>query len=71
LVTTGGADHHRGTGGGDEVMEADQRRRRGLRVPARQDRADLAGGTEVGASDPLLVRVKRLADHLAELQQAG
>ena len=70
LVTTGGADRHRSTGNGEEMMEADQRRGRGLRVAAREDRADLPRGPEVRTSYAFLVRVQRLVDHLAQRRES-
>jgi hypothetical protein len=69
LVAAGGADRDHRPGDRAEVMHADLRRERGLGVAARQDRADLAGRPEVRACDPLLVRVQRLADQLAELNE--
>jgi hypothetical protein len=52
------------------VVNADLRRERGFRVAARQDRGDLPGGAEVGASDPSFVRLERLADRLTEFRKA-
>ena len=71
LITAGGADRDHRPRRGEQVVNADLRRKRGLGVAAGQNRRDLPRRSEVGAGDPLLVRQQWLVDQLAELDEAG
>jgi len=71
LIAAGGADRDHRARRRQEVMHTDLRGQRGLRVAAGEDRRDLARPAEVRAGDALLVRRERLADEVAELDQAS
>jgi hypothetical protein len=69
LIAAGRAERDHGARDGEEVVQGDLGRQRGLRVSAGDDRGDLSGRPEVGAGDPALVGVQRLVDQLAQFRE--